>query len=231
MKEKHIEQGVFVAVSLLCLIVFTWGFVSIVEEWKENEIAQFDNGVFEIVRGTISPNLTEIMTFITFLGGIKGITIFSGCAVVILLFMKKYPLALFVSITIMTGAGFNGLLKWIFKRERPDIEALIQQGGYSFPSGHSMSSFIFYGSLAFILFRALDRKRFKWASVILVAMLVLLIGMSRIYLGVHYPSDILGGFTAGGAWLTLCITIYMYFYKRKHWREDEDMPTKNAQET
>lgn len=69
MKEKHIEQGVFVAVSLLCLIVFTWGFVSIVEEWKENEIAQFDNGVFEIVRGIISPKLTEIMTFITFLGG------------------------------------------------------------------------------------------------------------------------------------------------------------------
>ncbi|MCA1058503.1 phosphatase PAP2 family protein [Rossellomorea aquimaris] len=221
MKEKHIKQGVFVAVSFVCLMVFTWGFVSIVEEWKENEIARFDNGVFDIVRGTISPKLTEIMTSITFLGGIKGITVFTVCVVLILLFMKKYPLALFVSITIVTGAGFNGLLKWIFKRERPDIEALIQQGGYSFPSGHSMSSFIFYGSLAFILFRASDRKRYKWASVMVVATLVLLIGLSRVYLGVHYPSDILGGFTAGGAWLTLCITIYMYFYKRKHWKEEE----------
>ncbi|MBN8194395.1 phosphatase PAP2 family protein [Bacillus sp. NTK074B] len=221
MKKKHIEQSVFVAISLLCLIIFTWGFVSIVEEWKENEIAQFDDAVFEIVRGTISNKLTEIMTSITFLGGIKGITILTICVVLILLFQKKYPLALFVSITILTGAGFNGLLKWIFKRDRPDIEALIQQGGYSFPSGHSMSSFIFYGSLAFILFRALDLKRFKWLSVLVVAILVLLIGLSRVYLGVHYPSDILGGFTAGGAWLTLCITIYMYFYKRKHWREEE----------
>ncbi|PFA70756.1 hypothetical protein CN378_00370 [Bacillus sp. AFS015802] len=216
------KQGVFVAVSLLCLSVFTWGFVSIVEEWKENEIARFDDGVFDIVRGTISPKLTEIMTSITFLGGIKGITIFTITVVVILLFMKKYPLALFVAITILTGAGFNGLLKWIFKRDRPDIEALIQQGGYSFPSGHSMSSFIFYGSLAFILFRALDHKRYKWGSVIMVGILVLLIGISRVYLGVHYPSDILGGFTAGGAWLTLCITIYMYFYKRKHWKEEEN---------
>ena len=221
MKEKRIEQIVFVAVSLLCLIIFTWGFVSIVEEWKENEIAQFDDAVFEVVRGTISSKLTEIMTSITFLGGIKGITVFTICVVLILLFQKKYPLALFVAITIVTGAGFNGLLKWIFKRDRPDIEALIQQGGYSFPSGHSMSSFIFYGSLAFILFRALDRKRYKWVSIIVVAILVLLIGLSRVYLGVHYPSDILGGFTAGGAWLTLCITIYMYFYKRKHWREEE----------
>lgn len=222
MEERHIKQGAFVAVSLLCLIAFTWGFVSIVEEWKENEIANFDNGVFEIVRGTISTKLTTIMTSITFLGGIKGIAIFAFCSVVILLFQKKYPLALFVSITILSGAGFNWLLKWIFKRDRPDIEALIQQGGYSFPSGHSMSSFIFYGSLAFILFRALDRKRYKWASVCLVGLLVLMIGISRVYLGVHYPSDIVGGFTAGGAWLTLCITIYVYFYKRKRWREDEN---------
>ena len=222
MEERHIKQGAFVAVSLLCLIAFTWGFVSIVEEWKENEIAKFDNGVFEIVRGTISTKLTTIMTSITFLGGIKGIAIFAFCSVVILLFQKKYPLALFVSITILSGAGFNWLLKWIFKRDRPDIEALIQQGGYSFPSGHSMSSFIFYGSLAFILFRALDRKRYKWASVCLVGLLVLMIGISRVYLGVHYPSDIVGGFTAGGAWLTLCITIYVYFYKRKRWREDEN---------
>ena len=222
LEEKKIKQGVFVTISLLCLIVFTWGFVSIVEEWKENEIAQFDNGVFDIVRGTISPKLTAIMTSITFLGGIEGIAIFTVCVVAILLILKKFPLALFVSITILTGAGFNWLLKWIFKRERPDIEALIEQGGYSFPSGHSMSSFIFYGSLAFILFRALDHKRYKWASVAGVGLLVLLIGISRVYLGVHYPSDIVGGFTAGGAWLTLCITIYMYFYKRKHWKEEEN---------
>ncbi|MFC7783718.1 MULTISPECIES: phosphatase PAP2 family protein [unclassified Rossellomorea] len=222
MEEKHIKQGVFIAISLICLIAFTWGFVTIVEEWKENEIAQFDNGVFEIVRGFISPKLTTFMTSITFLGGVKGITIFAISVVVILLYLKKYPLALFVATTITTGAGFNWLLKWIFKRERPDIEALIEQGGYSFPSGHSMSSFIFYGTLAFILFRALDYKRYKWASVIAVSFLVLLIGLSRVYLGVHYPSDILGGFTAGGAWLTLCIVIYAYFYNRKHWKEREN---------
>ncbi|MCA1063002.1 phosphatase PAP2 family protein [Rossellomorea sp. AcN35-11] len=216
MEEKQIKQGVFIGLALACLFAFTWGFVSIVDELQENEIEQFDNGVFEIVRGSISPSLTTFMTSITFLGGVMGISIFTIIVVAILLILKKYPLAFFVVITITTGAGFNWLLKWIFKRERPDIEALIEQGGYSFPSGHSMSSFIFYGTLAFILFRALDYKRYKWGSVLVVGVMVFLIGISRVYLGVHYPSDILGGFTAGGAWLTLCIVIYAYFYKRRN---------------
>ncbi|UII58602.1 phosphatase PAP2 family protein (plasmid) [Cytobacillus spongiae] len=216
MEEKQIKQGVFIGFALACLFAFTWGFVSIVDELQENEIEQFDNGVFEIVRGSISPSLTTFMTSITFLGGVMGISIFTIIVVAILLILKKYPLAFFVVITITTGAGFNWLLKWIFKRERPDIEALIEQGGYSFPSGHSMSSFIFYGTLAFILFRALDYKRYKWGSVLVVGVMVFLIGISRVYLGVHYPSDILGGFTAGGAWLTLCIVIYAYFYKRRN---------------
>ncbi|WP_064091283.1 phosphatase PAP2 family protein [Rossellomorea aquimaris] len=218
MEEKQIKKVLFVILSITSFALFTWGFVTLVEEWKENEIANFDNGVFAVVHAFISPKLTTFMKSITFMGGVKWLTIFTICVVVILLFLKKHLLALFIALTISSGAGFNWLLKWIFKRERPDIEALIEQGGYSFPSGHSMGSFIFYGALAFILFRALDHKRYKWASVVFVCTLVLLIGLSRVYLGVHYPSDILAGFTAGGAWLTLCIVLYTYFYKRNHWK-------------
>ncbi|WP_175991345.1 phosphatase PAP2 family protein [Bacillus sp. Marseille-Q1617] len=218
MEERHLKKAVFFIISLICLGFFTWGFVSILEEWKENEIAGFDNGVFNVVHGFISPKLTTLMTSITFMGGVKWLSISTIGLVIVLVFMKKYPLALFLTLTVSLGAGFNWLLKWIFKRDRPDIEALIEQGGYSFPSGHSMGSFIFYGAVAFMLYRALDRAVFKWLSVLALSVLILFIGISRVYLGVHYPSDIVGGFSAGGGWLTLCIAVYIYFYKRSDWK-------------
>ncbi|MGR3764667.1 phosphatase PAP2 family protein [Rossellomorea sp. NS-SX7] len=218
MEERKLKKAVFFIISLTCFGIFTWGFVSILDEWKENEIAGFDNGVFNVVHAFISPKLTTLMTSVTFLGGVKWLSICTVGIVIVLLFMKKFPLALFVMLTVSLGAGFNWLLKWIFKRERPDIEALIEQGGYSFPSGHSMGSFIFYGAVAFMLFRALDKAVFKWLSVLGLSVLILFIGISRVYLGVHYPSDIVGGFTAGGGWLTLCIAVYIYFYKRSDWK-------------
>jgi membrane-associated phospholipid phosphatase len=216
LEKRNLNKTIFFLISLICLGIFTWGFVSIVEEWKENEIAGFDNVVFDVVHAFVSPKLTILMTSITFLGGVKWLSICTIGVVIVLLFMKKYPLALFVALTVGLGACFNWLLKWIFKRDRPDIEALIEQGGYSFPSGHSMGSFIFYGSVAFMLFRAFDRKVYKWISVICFSLLILFIGISRVYLGVHFPSDIIGGFSAGGGWLTLCIALYIFFYKRSN---------------
>ncbi|MEL3974682.1 phosphatase PAP2 family protein [Rossellomorea oryzaecorticis] len=218
MEERQLKKVTFFIVSLICLGLFTWGFVSIVDEWKENEIADFDNGVFNVVHAFISPKLTTLMTSITFLGGVKWLSICTIGVIIILLFMKKYPLAVFAALTVGLGAGFNWLLKWIFKRDRPDIEALIEQGGYSFPSGHTMGSFIFYGALAFMLFRAFDRSIYKVLSIIGLSILILCIGISRVYLGVHYPSDIVGGFSAGGGWLTLCIAVYTYFYERSDWK-------------
>ncbi|EDL66088.1 hypothetical protein BSG1_02010 [Bacillus sp. SG-1] len=96
---------------------------------------------------------------------------------------------------------------------------MIEQDGYSFPSGHSMGSFIFYGAMAFALFRLYDHT---WSRVIGAAalmVLVLLIGLSRVYLGVHYPSDILGGFLAGGVWLAFSILVYTFIKGARPWRK------------
>ncbi|RIW35145.1 PAP2 family protein [Bacillus salacetis] len=121
--------------------------------------------------------------------------------------------------TVALGGGFNWLLKEYFKRQRPDIEALVEQGGYSFPSGHSMGSFILYGALAFAVFRLYDHRWSKFIGAAALLLLVLLIGLSRIYLGVHYPSDILGGFSAGGVWLAFSILVYTFIKGARPWRK------------
>jgi len=132
---------------------------------------------------------------------IKWITVLVVIAVVLLLWRKKFALALFFVISSGLGGLFNLFLKWLFKRERPDILPLISEQGYSFPSGHSMGFFIFYGSLAFVIIHLAHRNSMKWIGSILNGVFIIMIGITRIYLGVHYPSDIVDGYLAGAAWL------------------------------
>ncbi|UOK59735.1 phosphatase PAP2 family protein [Bacillus sp. OVS6] len=93
----------------------------------------------------------------------------------------------------------------MFKRDRPTFNPLITESGYSFPSGHSMVSFSFLGILAYLLTLMVKKKSLKVLIMALFFFIVFLIGFSRIYLGVHYPSDVIAGFAAGGAWLVICI--------------------------
>lgn len=103
------------------------------------------------------------------------------------------------------GMVFNLLLKELFRRERPELHRLIEEGGYSFPSGHSMASFLFYGMVAVFLYLFVVSRLAKLGIVLAAVILIACVGASRIYLGVHYPSDVLAGYAAGGAWLVLCL--------------------------
>ncbi|GHO60671.1 phosphatase PAP2 family protein [Ktedonobacter robiniae] len=103
----------------------------------------------------------------------------------------------------------NQVAKLVFHRPRPTVAwALVQEDGYSFPSGHAMMSLVFYGMMAYFLFHLL--RRFPWLRIIVVVVMLLLvggIGLSRIYLGAHYPSDIVAGFLASGIWLVTVIGV------------------------
>ena len=98
------------------------------------------------------------------------------------------------------------LLKHFYGRERPSINEEIDAVGFSFPSGHSMGSLIFYGFVIFLIIRGPQKEWIKWAVSISLAVLVVLIGTSRIYLGAHFPSDVAAGYIAGLIWLLLCLT-------------------------
>ncbi|MGF2616691.1 phosphatase PAP2 family protein [Rossellomorea aquimaris] len=221
MRKRQIDwkQTFIFIIGLGLITLLTAGFITIVEEWQEREIEAFDSAVYSGVSKFVTPGVTEFMKGITFLGGIEWISFLTAIAVILFIVFKKYSLAVYVLLTVAIGGGFNWGLKEYFKRERPDIEALVEQGGYSFPSGHSMSSFIFYGALAFALFRLYDHTWSKVLGAAVLMLLVFLIGVSRIYLGVHYPSDILGGFSAGGVWLSFSILVYTFIKGGRPWRK------------
>lgn len=129
----------------------------------------------------------------------------------LLLSLKKFKAALWYSLTMIIGALLlNGAAKAFFGRARPDnIEALVQETTFSFPSGHAMGSIILFGGLAFLVCRMVRKEKFFKGLVIFFCLVtVLAIGLSRVYLGVHYPSDVIGGFSLGAAWLFLSISAY-----------------------
>jgi membrane-associated phospholipid phosphatase len=184
--------------------MFVNTFEEFTDELLEQELYQFDHTIIILVQ-FFQPHLTPLMKFFTFFGSIEAIFICLILASAFLLWKKKHWETIFLTIGIAGGGLFNSLLKWIFRRQRPEVHRIIEETGYSFPSGHSMGSFIFYGMLCMILLVFMQTTKKKFILLLCTIFLVAMVGISRIYLGVHYPSDVIAGFAAGGAWITLCL--------------------------
>lgn len=193
---------------LVCLLIIV-GCLLIVgklgQEISAQKLAGFDSWLIEKVQSAITPGLTAVMLFFTFLASTWSLVTLAVISAALMLWQHKRWEALFLLIALGGGTLFNLLLKWIFQRERPTIHRLVEETGYSFPSGHSMAAFIFFGMLAMLLFLFVVSRVTKTVIVVCTVLLILLVGLSRIYLGVHYPSDVLAGFAAGGAWLGISL--------------------------
>lgn len=201
-------------------------FFELSEDLMEQERFTFDQVIIQYVSNIRTETLTEIMKFITFLGGKRILTLLLiGSLAWLIVKRKNYWGAIFYIIAVAGGGLINLGLKHWFGRVRPE-ESLIVEQGFSYPSGHSMGSLIYYGFLGYLVIRSQRGRSLKLLLGIGFITLILLIGFSRIYLGVHYPSDVLAGFSAGTVWLLLCIggreSIRAYkkrtlpFFKRKH---------------
>ncbi len=199
-------------------------------------ITAFDDAVYKLVSGFISDSMTCFMKIVTFLGSEWAIT-FLAVIIPILIFIlrkkKYYRLGLLISANIALGAFFNQVLKLIFNRPRPELYRIVEEVGYSFPSGHSMNSMIFYGFIAYQIIkkgkhwsriRPWSRVRHwsRYAAVVLIGLLVTLIGLSRIYLGVHYASDVLAGFLIGLGWLVAAAKISERYFLSNDERKKND---------
>lgn len=146
-------------------------------------------------------------------GFAKFITNFGGAlylcliALILLIVIKDKRIGLVIWLNLIIEALLNVTLKNIIQRPRPEGYRLISETGFSFPSGHSMASMAFYGLLIYLIYKNVKNKYLKWVGIIALSLLIIMIGASRIYLGVHYTSDVLGGFGFSIFYLILYINI------------------------
>ncbi|TMV43406.1 phosphatase PAP2 family protein [Paenibacillus mesophilus] len=177
---------------------------------KDKGPSSFDETVGSWIRGMRTDSLT---LFFKALSPLVSTTVFAVLLVAFValfafVFKKRLePLLLVINLAVAFGL-YRGL-KSLFERPRPSVDALFHASGFSFPSGNALMSASFYGLIALLLFRHWRKRApgLAWTVAIAAIVLIILIGVSRVYLGVHYPSDILAGFAIGGAWLLICAAV------------------------
>ena len=203
MKEK-IKEFIVKNLKWFILFICLIGFLAIAEDVFNKEIMNGDIIGYKIISTfLISDFATPIAKLITNLGG----AIFLIALTIILIILiknKKIGIAIFSNLVIITI--LNQLLKRILQRPRPTEYRIIEETGYSFPSGHSMISMAFYGYLIYLIYKYIKNKYIKWGAIILLSVLICSIGISRVYLGVHYTSDVLGGFFISISYLVIFIS-------------------------
>ena len=198
--KKFIVKNLKWIVLFICLI----GFFSLAEDVFNKEIMNGDIVGYKLVSTfLISDFATPIAKFITNFGG-AIILIVLALMLFIYIKNKKIGVSIISNLAIITL--LNQLLKRIVQRPRPTEFRIVEESGYSFPSGHSMVSMAFYGYLIYLIYKYVKNKYLKWISIILLSILICSIGISRIYLGVHYTSDVLGGFLISVSYLVIYIS-------------------------
>lgn len=220
----HALQQRWPALYIVITLAFSASMLLVFSELARQTIFRqtmglFDNFFIWFVRYFASPNLDPVMIFVTNLGygyTYAAILLFS---VMLLAFLRRWHEFKALLICLLGGAILNSILKSAFQRTRPEAFRIVDAAGYSFPSGHAMVSLCLYGMLAFLIARSIRSRHGQIAVAVAAVLLICAIGISRIYLGVHYPSDVVAGYTAGATWLAFSISLLMWW---EHKKEKED---------
>jgi undecaprenyl-diphosphatase len=209
-------------ISLAALSLFAWIFVEIAGEVIEGDVTRFDRTLLLALRSAGDPSdplgprwFEEAARDVTGLGGTTILTFVTLAAIAYLLMTRKRHAALLVLAAVGGGMLMSTLLKLGFARPRPDLvphSARVYTS--SFPSGHAMLSAVTYLTLGALLARVQPRRRIKAFFLGLAILLTIVIGMSRVYLGVHWPSDVLAGWCGGAAWEALCWFVALQLQRR-----------------
>ena len=210
-----------VLLGLAAITGGTWIFLIIASEVNEGETLALDRRILLSMRNPDltpkgSPQLEEIMRDCTALGGVAVLTLLTISVVTFLVLTGKRHMAAFLTCSIASGLLLSLVLKDSYHRPRPN---LVPQASAvlttSFPSGHSMLSALTYLTLGALLARSYTRRRLKAYVLCMAILLTGLVGVSRVYLGVHWPTDVLAGWTAGATWATLCGLTARWLQRRR----------------
>ena len=203
-----LAAAVWLVVGLSASAFVVWGFAEITEEVVEGESRAFDRAVLLWIEANVPAWMDGPMRAVTALGYYMVVVPLLA-AIVLAFYLKGWrPSAAMLVISTAGGVFLTTVLKGVFRRARPElVDSGYAAGFYSFPSGHATVAVGFYGALALILAYHL-RGPARWTVVLVGTALVLLIGFSRLYLGVHYPTDVLAGFLAAPLWLVSVGGVY-----------------------
>ena len=205
--EKILRKNYKYIILLICIIILC----AIIEDLFNKETIFIDLFIYKlIVLSMRNDVLTIIFKIITNLGGAYCLIII---AILCAIFIKNKKIAFAIPINLILSTMLNLMLKNIVERPRPIGYRLIDETGYSFPSGHSMISAAFYGLIIYFIWKNVKNKKLKYISCALLGLLIAFIGISRIYLGVHYASDVLGGFIISIAYLIIFTTTFKIICK------------------
>lgn len=225
-----------VLVVLLILAVCTWSFIEIADEVLEQDTQAFDKWVVRSMRRADDPSVPigprwvqEIGRDITAFGGIATLIFFTVVVAGYLWIEGKKRVILLLLTAAIGGQILSSTLKYFFSRPRPDVVPhLSHVYTSSFPSGHSMLSAVIYLTLGALLASVITNRMLKIYVLGVAVLLTLMVGLSRIYLGVHYPTDVLAGWIAGLAWALVCWMIARWLQKRHQIEDDQPEPAEKT---
>ena len=233
-----------VLVAALAVVLGTWGFISLADEVTEGDTQRFDEWAVRTlqkpdpdwdrlqdgahgVRRTVPIGplwLREIGRDVTGLGGVAVLALVTLGVALYLLLIRKYHAMWLVIVASAGGLAISALLKNAFARPRPQVTHFSIVHTSSFPSGHSMLSAAVYLTLGVLLTRLVPQRVVKLYFLAMALFLTFIVGVSRVYMGVHYPTDVLAGWTAGLVWSLLCYLAARYLQKRGAVERDVDTP-------
>ncbi|WP_187263049.1 phosphatase PAP2 family protein [Pontibacter beigongshangensis] len=194
--ELLLAWGLF----LVCVILFLYISKQVVEGGNLN----FDTAAFNFASSITTAGFTSFIEFITFFGSRQFLTPAALLLIAYFLFVRKHHwYSLKVPVVALGSITLNVVLKYLFDRPRPAMPHLVEASGLSFPSGHSMVAASFYGLLIYLAWKHVEPPVWRYSLVAILTFLIFMIGFSRIYLHVHYATDVMAGFAAGFMWVII----------------------------
>lgn len=207
--------------AILLIVLGVWAFIEIADEVFEGEARAFDTRIVKMFRQSGDPSalvgpswLAEAARDLTALGSASVLIMMIVFVAATLGLMQKYHAMWLVIVATVSGQIVSHLLKFGFQRDRPDVVPhLAEVTTTSFPSGHAMAAAVVYLTLAVILMRLVSQWRLKLYFLSVGVFMTFIVGMTRIFLGVHYPTDVLSGWAAGLVWAMLCWLVALYLQR------------------
>lgn len=201
-KTKDIIKNNYKFIILLISLVL---FLFLAEDVFNKDIVKCDIIGYSIIKSFINSSNTQVMKVITWFGSATCLILLT---IILFIVLKNKITGFLIAINLVIVTILNQLLKFVLQRPRPDDYRLIDESGYSFPSGHSMISMAFYGYLIYLIYKSKFNKYVKIILITIFAFLILFIGISRIYLGVHYTSDVIAGILLSNSYLIVFIKLF-----------------------